>query len=120
MGGVAPSSGAEVSFPALEGELRFTTEALSDLLDIMGPVELRLTVTSSTTDASIFARLRVLAPDGTEHWAVGPNDSANALAQGWLRASHRAVEPHRRTSRPTTHPRSPRRQRWPRHAFRPS
>ena len=61
--------------------------------EITGPLAARLFVSSSTTDADIFAVLRAFAPDGEEVVFQGAIDPHTPLAQGWLRASHRALDP---------------------------
>ena len=49
-------------------------------------------VSSSTTDADIFAILRVFGPDGHEVVFQGALDPHTPIGQGWLRASHRKLE----------------------------
>ena len=53
---------------------------------------LRLVAASSTTDTDLFVTLRVFQPDGREIVFFGANDPAAPLSQGWLRASHRALD----------------------------
>ena len=50
-------------------------------------------MSSSTTDADIFAVLRVFAPDGREVVFQGALDPHTPIGQGWLRASHRKLDP---------------------------
>jgi predicted acyl esterase len=49
-------------------------------------------VSSSTSDADIFAVLRVFAPDLREVVFQGAIDPHTPIAQGWLRASHRRLD----------------------------
>src|SRR5262249_58171477 len=53
---------------------------------------------STTTDADLFLTLRVLDPRGKDVTFVSALDPAGVVAAGWLRASHRAIDPER--SRP--------------------
>ena len=50
---------------------------------------MKLWVSSSTSDADIFAVLRVFKPDGDEVLFMGAIDPHTPIGQGWLRASHR-------------------------------
>ena len=52
---------------------------------------LKLFVSSSTTDADIFAVLRVFSPDLKEVVFQGAIDPHTPIGQGWLRASHRTA-----------------------------
>jgi len=73
--------------------LTFSTPPLAQETEITGPSALKLFVSSSTTDADIFAVLRVLAPDGREVVFQGALDPHTPVGQGWLRASHRKLDP---------------------------
>ena len=53
----------------------------------------RLFVSSSTTDADLFCVLRVLRPGGEEVTFPGAIDPYTPVAQGWLRLSHRKLDP---------------------------
>lgn len=73
----------------------FTSSPLEAPLEITGPLSCRLFVSSSDTDADCFLTLRAFAPDGSEVTFPGANDSGAPLSQGWLRLSHRALDPDR-------------------------
>ena len=53
----------------------------------------QLYVSSSTTDADIFLVLRLFKPDGEEVVFQGSNDPYTPIGLGWLRASHRKLDP---------------------------
>ncbi|MFP3916100.1 MAG: CocE/NonD family hydrolase, partial [Actinomycetota bacterium] len=93
-----PGEGASLDFEALGEGLSFSTDPLEEPLEITGPSALRLTVSSSTTDADVFVVLRVLDPQDEEVVFQGALDPHSPVAQGWLRASHRALDEER--SRP--------------------
>lgn len=61
--------------------------------EITGPMALRLYISSETSDADIFAVVRVFDPDGDEITFQGAIDPHTPVAQGWLRASHRRLDP---------------------------
>ena len=89
-----PSSTARASFQASAEGLTFSTGVLTKPMTILGPISLRLVAASSTADMDLFITLRVFKPDGQEMTFFGANDQAAPLTQGWLRASHRALDPH--------------------------
>jgi predicted acyl esterase len=89
----APAAGSQRAFEALGDGLTFCAAPLPRDTEITGPVALRLHVSSSTSDADIFAVLRVFDPDGEELVFQGAIDPHTPIAQGWLRASHRRLDP---------------------------
>ena len=50
-------------------------------------------ISSSTADADLFLVLRVFTPDLREVVFMGAIDPHTPIAQGWLRASHRKLDP---------------------------
>ena len=88
-----PGSSAEAAFDAGTGEVTFTTAPLEIDTEIIGPVAAKLFVSSSTSDADLFLVLRVFAPDGAEVVFQGAVDPHAPVGQGWLRASHRKLDP---------------------------
>jgi predicted acyl esterase len=64
-------------------------------LEITGPMMARLFLSSSTTDADVFLVLRLFDPTGEEITFIGSNDPRTPIANGWLRASHRKLDPAR-------------------------
>jgi predicted acyl esterase len=92
------SPAAEASYEALEDAVVFTTPPLAEETELTGPMAARLYVSSTTEDMDIFATVQAFAPDGTEVTFPGASEPAAPIAQGWLRASHRKLDPER--SRP--------------------
>ncbi len=86
-------SDTRLSFDATGEGLTFLTPPLPEALEITGPSAAKLTVSSSTNDADIFLILRVFAPDGSEVVFQGAQDPRTPVGQGWLRASHRKLDP---------------------------
>jgi uncharacterized protein len=82
-----------VSYRADGDGVTFTGEPLGRETEITGPVVARLFVSSSTSDADLFLIVRVLAPSGAECVFRGAIDPHTPLAQGWLRLSHRKLDP---------------------------
>jgi len=99
-----PATGtASVAYSAEDGAsdatIVFSTAPFAHDTEVTGPVTLRLWVSSSIDDADLFAVLRNVAPDGSEVTYPGPlpEGSRIAAAYGWLRASHRKLDPSRST-----------------------
>lgn len=90
--GTTPSTGrASTSYTGKEGRTGFAY-VLPEHLELAGPVAARLYIESSTSDADLFLVLRAFRPDGTEVTFLGANDPHVPISQGWLRASHRALD----------------------------
>ncbi len=87
------SGSARIPYDASRETVTFVGEPLKAETEITGPLAARLFVSSETTDADVFVILRAFAPDGTEVVFQGAIDPHTPLAQGWLRASHRALDP---------------------------
>jgi predicted acyl esterase len=73
----------------------FTSAPLPAPLELTGPLRADLHVSTDGDDADLFLTLRAFAPGGREVTFSGANDPRAPLSQGWLRLSHRAVDPAR-------------------------
>ena len=71
----------------------FMTLPFEEETEITGHVRARMTISSTTTDADIFLVLRMFTPDMAEVTFRGANDPHTPVGMGWLRASHRKVDP---------------------------
>ena len=83
----------QVSYQADGEGITFIAAPVAAETEITGPVAARLFVSSSVTDADLFCVLRVFGPDGQEVTFRGAIDPHTPLAQGWLRLSHRKLDP---------------------------
>jgi predicted acyl esterase len=72
----------------------FVAAPLDRETEVTGPLAARLFVSSSTTEADVFLVFRVFTPDCREVVFMGAIDPHTPIAQGWLRASHRKLDPH--------------------------
>lgn len=88
-----PAGEATAGFEALGDGLEFRSAPLDQDTEITGPLAARLNVSSSTADADVFLVLKVLDPEGREVTFYGALDPHTPIAQGWLRASHRKLDP---------------------------
>jgi predicted acyl esterase len=93
LGGEADCDIKDVSFKARSRGIRFTSDPFSTETEITGPVALRLFVSSSTTDADIFATVNLLDPHGKEVLFASAFEPRAPVTQGWLRLSHRKTDP---------------------------
>ena len=84
---------AALAFPAMGDGLTFLSEPLKTDTELTGPSAVKLWISSSTTDADVFVVLRVFRPDGEEVAFQGAIDPHTPIGQGWLRASHRKLDP---------------------------
>jgi uncharacterized protein len=89
----APADSATVTFDARGDGVTFMSAPFQQTLEITGPVAAGLRISSSTTDADIFLVLRVFTADLREVTFAGAIDPHTPVAQGWLRASHRELDP---------------------------
>jgi putative CocE/NonD family hydrolase len=74
--------------------LSFETPALEKETEITGPIMLKLWVSSTSEDMDIFVSLRNIGPDGKDVCEVGQHGQpVPCVTKGWLRASHRKLDP---------------------------
>ena len=88
-----PGSPGTVTYNAASEGITFDLPPFEEDTEVTGPSAAKLFVSSSTDDADLFVVLRVFAPNGDEVLFHGANDPHTPIAQGWLRASHRALDP---------------------------
>lgn len=84
---------ARIDYESTNEGATFSTPPLTEDMEITGPAAAKLWLSSLTEDADVFVVLRVVAPDGTEVAFHGSNDPRTPIGLGWLRASHRKLDP---------------------------
>jgi hypothetical protein len=89
----APKAATTLTYDAMGDGITFMSEPLAEPMEITGPSAVKLWVSSTTTDADLFIVLRVYAPHGKEVVFQGAIDPHTPIGQGWLRASHRKLDP---------------------------
>jgi predicted acyl esterase len=89
----APADATALSYHTDGDGLTFHTPPLNTNLEITGPAAAKLWVSSETRDADLFVVLRVFDPAGKEVTFIGSNDPRVPVGLGWLRASHRKLDP---------------------------
>ena len=81
-GGIRPGMGVALETPPLAADLEIT-----------GPLAAVLWVSSETEDMDLFLNLRNFDADGNEVLETGQQGTPVPVAKGWLRASHRELDP---------------------------
>ena len=82
-----------ITYDAMGDGVTFSAPPLEKETEITGPLALKLFISSSTSNTDIFAVLRVFDPGGKEVVFQGALDPHTPIGQGWLRASHRKLDP---------------------------
>jgi predicted acyl esterase len=88
-----PATAAALTWDMMGDGVTFWLPTVEKETEITGPSALKLFVSSSSTDADFFVVLRVYDPQGNEVLFQGALDPKTPVAQGWLRASHRKLDP---------------------------
>src|SRR5260370_17068028 len=81
-GGIKPGMGAALETPPLPEDVEVT-----------GPLMANIWVSSSTEDMDLFLTLRNFDPQGNEVVETGQQGTPVPVAKGWLRVSHRELDP---------------------------
>lgn len=87
-----PTRAGKISYQGFSEGVTFMLPPQPQPLEITGPSAIKLFLSSSTTDADVFAVLRVFTPDMKEVVFRGALDPHTPIGQGWLRASHRKLD----------------------------
>jgi uncharacterized protein len=87
------ASGRSITYEALGKGLTFSMPPLEKPTEITGPMAAKVFVSSSTKDADLFLIVRVFDPQGKELTFMGSTDPNTPIANGWLRVSHRRLDP---------------------------
>ncbi|GAB5507844.1 MAG: CocE/NonD family hydrolase [Rhizobiaceae bacterium] len=92
-----PADATEAAYEAgKEAEttsISFSTAPFETETEITGPVKLKLWVSADVSEADLFVALRNFDADGNEVTFYGANNPKAPVSVGWLRASHRALDP---------------------------
>jgi predicted acyl esterase len=88
----APKAAEDITYDPMGEGVTFSMSA-EKTTEITGPSALKLFVSSETSDADLFVVLRVFEPRGKEVLFQGALDPKTPVGQGWLRASHRKLDP---------------------------
>ena len=75
--------------------LTFTSEALADDLEVTGPIVLELYASSERADTDFFIKLADQHPQAADQRKEGRPPAFVNVTKGWLKASHRELDPAR-------------------------
>jgi len=84
-----------LEYEAVGDGVTLRTPPLAEATEFTGPAAARLFISSTTVDADLFLIVRLFDPEGAEVTFQGALDPNTPIAQGWLRASHRKLDPER-------------------------
>ena len=73
--------------------ISFVTDPMKQDTEITGPLMANLWVSSTAEDMDVMVTLRNIDPDGKEVFELGQQGQPVVLTKGWLRASHRKLDP---------------------------
>lgn len=87
----------KIEYKTMGEGITFLTNPFKEESEITGPIASKLYISSSNTDADMFLTVRLFSPEGEEVLYSGAMDPRTPISQGWLRASHRKLDPNRST-----------------------
>ena len=82
-----------ITYETQSDGITFYTPVQNHDVEITGPVAAKIWLSSETEDADIFLALRLYDPQNKEIVFIGSNDPRTPIGLGWLRASHRKLDP---------------------------
>jgi putative CocE/NonD family hydrolase len=89
--------GPAAGFDAARRVLTFTSATLESDIEIAGPIRVTLYASSSAVDTDFFIKLSDQSPDSPRELVGNINPQFEVVSRGWLRASHRTLDPQRST-----------------------
>jgi uncharacterized protein len=94
-GGSSSASSTFLASGAMQAGMGISLETppLAENTEVTGPVAAKLWVASSTEDMDLFLTIRNIDADGNDVWEVGQQGQQVCVAKGWLRVSHRELDP---------------------------
>jgi putative CocE/NonD family hydrolase len=94
--GVSSSAPSHAAGSVDRTGISFLSAPLTEDTEITGPGVLVLWVSTSSEDMDLFATIRNIGPDGKDVWEAGQQGwDEMPVAKGWLRVSHRRLDPER-------------------------
>jgi hypothetical protein len=90
---VGAREATSITYETTSEGITFITPPLEHDIEITGPIAAKLFVSSETSDADLFVTVRVFDRALREVTFMGALDPRTPIAQGWLRASQRKLDP---------------------------
>lgn len=89
----SPSVEAQARIDGLDGKVNFSTAPFEQETEVTGPLAATLHVSTTAKDVDLFLTVRAYDTAGKEHLIIAASELNAPMAQGWLRASHRKLDP---------------------------
>ncbi len=86
------ATGGSHGHPPAKG-ISLVTPPMTEDTEITGPVAAQLYVSSTSEDMDLFLTIRNIDPAGNDVWDTGQQGGQVPVAKGWLRVSHRELDP---------------------------
>ena len=99
-----PGKHSRRDYSATGDGLTFWLPAQTEQIELTGPSALKLFIDADTEDTDLFIVLQLFDPDRREVTFQGAMDPTTPIANGWLRASHRRIDPTRSKPYQPFHP----------------
>jgi predicted acyl esterase len=93
----ASTYAADTVSPHEDSRLQFSTDLFQETTEFTGPVMLKLWISSSSDDADLIVVIRKIDTEGNEVRFPAQSGASIPAAIGWLRASHRKLDPEKST-----------------------
>jgi predicted acyl esterase len=90
-----PVESGSIEYAASGDGLTFVSSRFDAETEVTGPLAARLFISSDTDDADLFLIVRLFDQNDDEVTFMGALDPNTPIAHGWLRASHRALDPNK-------------------------
>ncbi|MEP4378289.1 MAG: CocE/NonD family hydrolase [Alphaproteobacteria bacterium] len=94
----------EATYATMGEGLDFWLPRRDEDMEIIGPMASKIFLSSQTNDADLFLIVRLFDPDGEEVTFMGSTDPNTPIANGWLRASQRRLDPEKSRPERPFHP----------------
>jgi uncharacterized protein len=86
------ATGGSHGHPPAKG-ISLVTPPMTEDTEITGPVAAQVWVSSTSEDMDLFLTIRNIDPAGNDVWDTGQQGGQVPVAKGWLRVSHREIDP---------------------------
>jgi uncharacterized protein len=91
----AQSNISKVEYAEKTASVTFITKPFVENTEITGPIKLKLWVSSTVNDTDLFVVIKKIDSSGKEMLQVNTTHTPGPVTKGWLRASHRKLDPSR-------------------------
>jgi putative CocE/NonD family hydrolase len=86
------ATGGSHGHPPAKG-VSLITRPMKEDTEVTGPLAAQLYVSSTSEDMDLFLTIRNIDSDGNDVWDTGQQGGEVPVAKGWLRVSHRELDP---------------------------